>query len=76
MGKMCTMLNRSDEYITVADAAAMCGVPEGTMRSWRARHVGPPSYKFVGVVKYRREEVVAWIERQRDAGGDRALELA
>jgi predicted DNA-binding transcriptional regulator AlpA len=55
----------TDPWMTTAEVAAELGFKEWTIRSWRRRRVGPPSYKLVGSVRYRRSEVLAWKAEQR-----------
>lgn len=54
------------------EVAELLDLPEGTIRSWRVRGTGPPSYKFVGVVRYRLDEVQEWVASHRDHDGDTA----
>lgn len=43
----------------------MTGVPEGTLRYWRASDFGPPSFTLgPRRVVYRRDAVEAWIAAQ------------
>lgn len=51
--------------LTTAEVSHLTGIPEGTLRSWRFEHSGPPSFK-VGAKKvvYRREAVLEWIDAQ------------
>jgi len=51
--------------LTTSEVSHLTGIPEGTLRSWRFEHSGPPSFK-IGTKKvvYRRQAVLEWIEEQ------------
>jgi len=51
--------------MTSKDVAVLLGVTPATVRSWKHRGMGPPCYKTVGAVRYRRVDVEAWLEAQR-----------
>lgn len=55
------------EYLTTAEAAALVGCSERTLQSWRGAGQGPPSVKLGNLVRYKREDVDAWIEGGRGA---------
>ncbi len=40
------------------------GIPVGTLRCYRSTGIGPKSFKLGGRVRYRRADVVAWVEEQ------------
>jgi DNA-binding transcriptional MerR regulator len=48
--------------MTVAEVAELLGVTEWAVRSWKRRRKGPPFYQIVGMVRYRRRDVVAWLD--------------
>lgn len=50
----------SDVELSTTQVSALLGVPVNTLRSWRLRQVGPPSRRYIGLVRYRRSEVLAW----------------
>ncbi len=56
-----------DDLLVVAEVAELTRVPAGTFRSWRHTDEGPPSFKLGRRVVYRRADVMAWIERQRES---------
>jgi DNA-binding transcriptional MerR regulator len=39
-------------------------IPVGTLRYYRACGTGPASFKLGGRVRYRREDVLAWVAEQ------------
>lgn len=53
--------------LRVAEAAERSGVPQGTLRYWRATGVGPPSYKIGKSVFYDVDELDVWLDAQKSA---------
>ena len=43
----------------------MIGVTTSCLSQWRYAKQGPPSFRLGGFVRYDVQEVVAWIEEQR-----------
>ena len=39
-----------------------------TLQSWRRENVGPPYVKLVGTVRYREDDVDAWVDAQLHRG--------
>jgi excisionase family DNA binding protein len=52
-------------WITGKDVAVMAGVTHATVRSWIHRGYGPPYYRIVRSVRYKRAEVQAWLDGTR-----------
>jgi len=54
--------------LTNAEAASMLGIKPNTLEIWRCKGRGPRFIKFLpskqAPVRYRREEVDAWLEQQ------------
>ena len=50
------------ELLTAAQAAKYLGVKVGTMSVWRYRKGGPAFVKIGGAVRYRPEDLDAYIE--------------
>lgn len=50
------------------NVADQCGVSLSAVRRWRLERRGPPHVKLGSCVRYRPEDVIAWIE-QNVAGG-------
>ena len=46
-----------DDLMTTAEVAEFLRRPEGTIRQWRHRGVGPRGFRQLGLVMYRRSEV-------------------
>lgn len=49
-----------------AEVSALLGVPINTLKDYRAKHRGPQSAVIGGNVKYRRADVLAWLDEQFD----------
>ncbi len=47
----------------VRDVAAYLDVPEQTVYQWRSKQYGPPGVRVGRYVKYRPEDVRAWVAR-------------
>ncbi|PZG33708.1 excisionase [Spongiactinospora gelatinilytica] len=59
------------EYWTTNETAAYLRRPPGTLRQWRHRRKGPPSFKQMGLVQYNRAEVIRWQKEQEAAEEER-----
>jgi hypothetical protein len=46
----------------------MLMIPVGTLRRWRLTGVGPAFLKLNGLVRYRRADVMAWLETRPSRG--------
>lgn len=58
--------------MTSKQVAALTGVTPPTVRSWVHRGLGPPYYRIVRSVRYKRPEVEAWMERHHHTGTKKA----
>lgn len=65
-----------DGDLTPADLAALLKVSTQTLAHWRHRGEGPPYYKLTpgrgGRVRYRRADLIRWLEERRGERGDAA----
>lgn len=52
------------EFLSTADVAELLEVPEATVRYWQWRGIGPRSYKIGRLRKYKRADVLRWIEER------------
>lgn len=52
------------EYLTARETAELLGVSLRTLASLRARDDGPIAHRIGRAVRYRREEIEAWVARQ------------
>lgn len=54
------------DLLTTEEVARLCRVPESTVRQWRYRGTGPKNARIGRGIKYRRSDVVAWMNEQFD----------
>jgi excisionase family DNA binding protein len=55
------------EFMTTQEVAELLRRPVETLRYWRWRGEGPPSFKIGRKVLYDRKDVEAWIAAAREA---------
>lgn len=55
------------ELMTTKDVSDELGIPVGTLRYYRSTGCGPASFRLGGRVRYRRADVVAWVDEQERA---------
>lgn len=55
----------AEPLITDTEVAELLQVAPGTPSGWRSRGVGPPYFKFGNLIRYRRSEVLGWLEEQK-----------
>ncbi len=53
------------DLLTITEAAALLRAPVATLRYWRHLGTGPRSFRLGRRVLYRRDDLNAWIDRQR-----------
>ena len=51
-----------DALLKEQDVANLLGLSVRTLQSWRARLAGPPFVHVERAVRYRRRDLIAWIE--------------
>lgn len=56
----------NSKFMTYADIAHECNLPESTVRYWVRTGQGPPSYKLGRHRRFRRVDVEAWIAERAD----------
>lgn len=64
--------DRSDCLLDEGAVAAMLHVSLGTIRRWRLLHAGPRFFKIGVSVRYKPEDVQAWIDAQPSGGSGTA----
>jgi excisionase family DNA binding protein len=52
------------KLLTIDDLADYLGVPKGTVYRWRTTGYGPAGIRVGKYVRYRADDVDAWIEQQ------------
>lgn len=57
-------MEQRDRLITVQELSDYLGVPVATLYQWRYRGEGPEGFRVGRHVRYRWNEVEAWIEAQ------------
>ena len=62
-----SQLRPLERLLSVRELAEYLGVPVATLYTWRYRDAGPPGIKVGRHLRYRRNDVEAWI-RQRMKG--------
>jgi excisionase family DNA binding protein len=64
--KMIMTLQAGEKLMSLTDVSEMLGIPVHTLYRWRHNGDGPAGYRVGRHVRYRREAVEAWLERQAD----------
>jgi excisionase family DNA binding protein len=62
-------MKQLDKLLSPHDLADYLGVPVTTLYTWRHRSHGPPGLRVGRHLRYRRQDVEAWVERQLDSTG-------
>jgi excisionase family DNA binding protein len=57
---------RIDQLMTIEEVASYMQVPVKTLYDWRHRSIGPRGMRVGRYVRYRRDDVDAWLESCRD----------
>jgi predicted DNA-binding transcriptional regulator AlpA len=55
--------SRFEPLWSIAETADYLGVATKTLYAWRCHRTGPLSYRVGGLVKYRPNEVRAWVDQ-------------
>ena len=53
------------KLLTTAAVSELTSIPMGTLRYWRAQGIGPAWVKLEGSIRYREEDVLEYIARNR-----------
>lgn len=51
-----------NEYMTESETSELTRFARGTLRNLRSRGEGPPYLKLNGRIRYKRADVIAWLE--------------
>jgi excisionase family DNA binding protein len=54
----------SHKLLTIDDLSNYLGIPKGTLYQWRSKGYGPDGIRVGKYVRYRPDDVDAWIEQQ------------
>jgi predicted DNA-binding transcriptional regulator AlpA len=68
---MATLPNKLTHLLNEREVAQLLSVSVATIRRWRLLHQGPRFLKISASVRYRPEDIDAWLD-SRPAGGERA----
>ncbi|CAN5232675.1 hypothetical protein BH20ACT5_BH20ACT5_14080 [soil metagenome] len=55
------------DLLTTVEVAEILRRPAETLRYWRWRGEGPPSFKIGRTVVYHRQDVLRWVDAQKAA---------
>ena len=55
-------VQRIEPLWTVEDVSTFLGVPVNTLYQWRHRGYGPPARRVGRYIRYKRDDVAAWLE--------------
>jgi len=61
-------LNTQQRLLNEHEVADSCSISVLTLRKWRSQKRGPEFVKIGALVRYRPEDVDAWIAAQKSAG--------
>ena len=61
------------EWSGVTDLASWLNVPEATVYAWNHRGTGPTTYRIGRHVRYRRDDVLAWLESCKGTPTERTV---
>ena len=67
---MTTTNNDFDALLNEHDVARITGLSVASVRRWRLLRQGPKYLKLGSAVRYRRDDVLAWLE-SRPTGGEK-----
>ncbi|HLM07499.1 MAG TPA: helix-turn-helix domain-containing protein [Blastococcus sp.] len=62
--------------LTIQEVSGRTRLPVPTLRYFRTRNEGPPSFRLGRRVLYRESDVEAWIDAQMQADADRRRRVA
>jgi predicted DNA-binding transcriptional regulator AlpA len=62
---------KGQEWLTPQQLSGQWGIPIRTLYAWRTRRLGPKAVRIGKHLRYRRDDVEAWVEEQdRTQNGD------
>ncbi len=56
-----------DPLLTIQDVSAYLGIPVATLYQWRYQGTGPQAARMGRHLRYRREDVDAWVDTRVNA---------
>jgi predicted DNA-binding transcriptional regulator AlpA len=64
--------NGIEALLNEHDVARITGMSLASTRRWRLLHKGPKYIKIGAAVRYRPEDISAWLESRPSGGGDQS----
>jgi predicted DNA-binding transcriptional regulator AlpA len=64
--------NTLEELLTEHDVARITGLSVASVRRWRLLSQGPKYLKIGAAVRYKPEDIAAWLESRPSGGGRQA----
>jgi excisionase family DNA binding protein len=61
---MSTESQQREQLMGPAEVAEFLGIPVATLYAWRYRQTGPPSLRVGRHLRYRRADVIRWLDKQ------------
>lgn len=61
-----TSIERPDELLTLDELCAMLKISKDTAYKQRATGTGPPGYRIGKHLRFKRSDVLAWLETKKD----------
>jgi len=53
------------QLLRSAEVSTLLGIEQHTLRWWRHRNEGPPSFKLGKAVMYDRDDLMAWVAKEK-----------
>jgi predicted DNA-binding transcriptional regulator AlpA len=70
--QMATISNPLQELLNERDVARITGLSVASIRRWRLLRQGPKFLKIGAAVRYKPEDISAWLESRPSGGGHQA----
>ena len=62
---MSVKLDTLPEFLTAKQAYGILKISKSLLAKWCALGIGPPCYKFGRRYRFRKDELISWIDAQR-----------
>lgn len=66
-------MSDTELFLQAKDCEALTGIPAATWRYWAHKGTGPASFKLGRRRVWRHSVILAWIDEQEAATGDRGI---
>jgi predicted DNA-binding transcriptional regulator AlpA len=64
-------MDTKDRLVDIQELAFYLQIPVKTLYAWRYRRVGPPAIRVGRHLRYRWQDIAAWLADQADVSQDR-----